>query len=83
MERSTISADAMFNLNRRSGANDDYRRGVLAGAVSGLMVSGMTFDEALAMCKAHCSAESEGDFTMYISERAIPLTWHRRWFEQW
>ena len=47
VHHSTILMDALYNLDDRSGASDDYRKGILVGIVSTIMAAGSTFGDAL------------------------------------
>lgn len=39
--------DAINNLDDHSGANDDYRKGIIVGVVSAMLATGMTFRTAM------------------------------------
>lgn len=42
--------DALYNLHEDSGASEDYGRGCLIGAISGMMACAFNWQEAWAIC---------------------------------
>lgn len=50
----TTLTDALSNLSPTSGASSDYNRGLLVGIVSGLMATGLSFEQALQYVAQAC-----------------------------
>jgi len=53
-------ADAMHNCDDKSGATNEYCKGMIMGIVSGLMATGMRFDTALAKVKEYMPEHNRG-----------------------
>lgn len=65
--------DCLCNFSPTSGASDDYNRGLVIGMVSGLMATGMSFDEALEQTAKACP-------NTYISRLdLLPESWREDW----
>lgn len=62
--------DALANLLPRSGANDDYKRGLIVGCVSALCATGMPFDQAWRIVQQSMPG---GDPGRYVT--LFPETW--------
>jgi len=43
----TLLRVVLYHMDHRSGATNDYARGIVVGVVSTIMAAGMTFDEAI------------------------------------
>jgi hypothetical protein len=53
MERNVKLADVLYNMHDKSGATDDYRKGVLVGVVSALVATGLDFNQAITQVAFH------------------------------
>ena len=73
---STLVCDALFNLSPNSGANDEYRCGILVGVVSTLVGSGWTFGHAMRRIREYCSFHNIplDDFTPKSWETCPPIS---------
>lgn len=62
--------DAMYNFSPKSGASDEYCKGMLVGAVAALISTGMTWRDAL----AHCAICMPDDARMQ-KDTSVPASW--------
>ena len=62
--------DAMANFSPRSGASDEYCKGLIVGVVSALMATGMTWRNAI----AHAANSMPSDARMQ-NGASVPESW--------
>jgi hypothetical protein len=66
----TTLKDAIHNVAAQSGASDDYARGIVVGAVAGMMATGMTWHNAMAQVAITWPANEYAP-----REAALPESW--------
>lgn len=52
--------DALNVCGDRTGASNDYCRGIIVGVVSALMASGLSFDKAFELVRSHIPDNTRG-----------------------
>ena len=79
LENQVHLQNTMYNFSYRSGASDEYCKGMLVGAVSALMATGYTFEQGLELCAICMPSDSRlvADYNN-DTDHSIPELWCKR-----